>query len=124
MPSGRGPETVPVPLRTSPPRASRHSDAGHAILGARSEAPRPFRGRASRIFARPGLAASESRPCALHRLPPVLRRGRFGDLLRRQLDLFELDEAPLLREAEEADAAWTNAPREESEERYGDYQLV
>lgn len=54
----------------------------------------------------------------------MLGRGRFDDLLRRQLDLFQLDEAPLLREAEEADEAWTNAPREESEERFGEYQLV
>ena len=54
----------------------------------------------------------------------MLGRGRFDDLLRRQLDLFELDEATLLREAEEADDAWTNAPREESEERFGEYQLV
>ena len=54
----------------------------------------------------------------------MLGRGRFEDLLRRQLDLFELDEAALLREAEEADDAWTNAPREESEERFGEYQLV
>jgi hypothetical protein len=54
----------------------------------------------------------------------VLGRGRFDDLIRRQLDLFETDEEPLLREAEEADAAWTNAAREEAEELYGDYQLV
>jgi hypothetical protein len=54
----------------------------------------------------------------------VLGRGRFDDLARRQLDLFEADETPLLGEAEEADAAWTRAPREETEERYGDYQLV
>jgi hypothetical protein len=54
----------------------------------------------------------------------VLGRGRFDDLLRRQLDLFEADEEPLLREADEADAAWTNAGREDAEELYGDYQLV
>lgn len=54
----------------------------------------------------------------------MLGRGRFEDLVRRQLDLFEADEAPLIEEAEEADAAWTRAPREETEERYGDYQLV
>ena len=44
--------------------------------------------------------------------------------MRRQLDLFEADEASLLGEAEDADEAWTQAPREETEERYGDYQLV
>ena len=32
-------------------------------------------------------------------LPPVLGRRRFDDLLRRQLDLFEADEEPLLSEA-------------------------
>jgi hypothetical protein len=54
----------------------------------------------------------------------VLGRGRFEDLVRRQLDLFEADEASLLNEAEDADEAWTQAPREETEERFGDYQLV
>ena len=54
----------------------------------------------------------------------MLRRGRFHDLVERQLDLFEADEAPLLEEAREADAAWTSAGADESEELYGDYQLV
>jgi hypothetical protein len=54
----------------------------------------------------------------------VFGRGRFEDLVRRQLDLFEADERALLEEADDADAAWTHAPREETEERYGDYQLV
>ena len=54
----------------------------------------------------------------------IFRRGRFGDLVRRQLDLFETDEADLLTEASQADAAWTGADREEAEELYGDYQLV
>jgi hypothetical protein len=54
----------------------------------------------------------------------MLRRGRFDDVVRRQLDLFAADHAPLLEEAAEADAAWTAAAREESEELYGRYQLV
>ena len=54
----------------------------------------------------------------------MFRRGRFDDLIERQLDLFAADEAPLISEAEEADAAWTNADRDRAEERYGDYQLV
>lgn len=54
----------------------------------------------------------------------MFRRGRFHDLVERQLDLFEADEAPLLEEAREADAAWTSAGADESEELYGDYQLV
>jgi len=51
-------------------------------------------------------------------------RGRFGDVIRRQLDLFAVDQAPLLAKAEEADAAWTHADRDEAEELYGEYQLV
>ncbi|MBM2823166.1 MAG: hypothetical protein HW413_1912 [Thermoleophilia bacterium] len=52
------------------------------------------------------------------------RRGRFADLIRRQLDHFVADESPLLQEAAEANSAWTNAGANESEELYGDYQLV
>jgi hypothetical protein len=54
----------------------------------------------------------------------VLGRGRFDDLVRRQLDLFEIDGEPLLDEADTADAAWTEADREETEELFGDYQLI
>jgi hypothetical protein len=54
----------------------------------------------------------------------IFRRERFGDLVRRQLDLFETDEAELLEEAAEADVAWTKATADETEELYGDYQLV
>jgi hypothetical protein len=53
-----------------------------------------------------------------------LRRGRFDDLIHRQLDLFASDEAALIAEAEEADAAWTNSSPDAAEELYGDYQLV
>jgi hypothetical protein len=54
----------------------------------------------------------------------MLRRSRFRDVVQRQLDLFAEDEGALLVEAEEADAAWTGAQREETEELYGNYQLV
>ena len=54
----------------------------------------------------------------------IFRRNRFGDLVRRQLDLFEEDEAELLREAETAARAYDEAEREDAEEAYGDYQLV
>ena len=54
----------------------------------------------------------------------MLRRGRFRELVDTQLDLFATDEEALLREAEEVDAVWTNADRDETEELYGDYQLV
>jgi hypothetical protein len=53
-----------------------------------------------------------------------LRRGRFDELVARQLDLFAEDEAPLLREAQEAEAAWVRSGRDEAEESYGDFQLV
>lgn len=54
----------------------------------------------------------------------MLGRKSFADLVSRQLDLFTTDAATLLEEAAEADAAWTNADRDDSEELYGDYQLV
>ena len=54
----------------------------------------------------------------------IFRRNRFGDLVRRQLDLFEEDEAELLQEAETALRAYDDAEREDAEEAYGDYQLV
>jgi hypothetical protein len=53
-----------------------------------------------------------------------LRRNRFGDLVRRQLELFAEDEAELLHEARGAEARYEGAPRGEAEEAYGDYQLV
>jgi hypothetical protein len=52
------------------------------------------------------------------------RRGRFHDLVERQLDLFASDQADLLTEAAEAEAVWNSAPAEAAEEAYGDYQLV
>jgi len=52
----------------------------------------------------------------------VLRRGRFGDVISRQLDLFEREQAGLVRDCEEAEAAYDRAEREEAEERFGDYQ--
>ncbi len=54
----------------------------------------------------------------------MFRRGRFHDLIERQLAFFEADEAVLLREAGDAEAAWTNADAAETEELYGDYQLL
>ena len=54
----------------------------------------------------------------------IFRRHRFGDLVRRQLDLFEEDDVELLREAETAARAYDEAEREDAEEAYGDYQLV
>jgi len=52
------------------------------------------------------------------------RRGPLDDLVERQLSLFAEDDAELLQEAEDAEAAWDAARRETAEEAYGDYQLV
>ena len=52
------------------------------------------------------------------------RRGRFAELVARQLDLFETDEAALLTEAHDAEAAWNRAGRDQSEEAFGDWQLI
>jgi hypothetical protein len=53
----------------------------------------------------------------------IFRRGRFSELVERQLALFASD-TDLLDEADAADAAWTNAVPDETEELYGDFQLV
>ena len=52
------------------------------------------------------------------------RRGRFSQLVMRQLDLFAADDAELLTEAAEAEDAWNASSAENAEEAYGDYQLV
>ena len=52
------------------------------------------------------------------------RRGRFSELVMRQLDLFAADDAELLTEAAEAEDAWNASSAENAEEAYGDYQLV
>jgi hypothetical protein len=54
----------------------------------------------------------------------MLRRSRFRDVVDRQLELFAEDEEELLTEAEAADTAWSEAGADETEELYGDYQLV
>jgi hypothetical protein len=51
----------------------------------------------------------------------VFRRSRFTDVISRQLDLFIREEADLIRECDEAERAYNNAPRDEAEEKYGDY---
>ena len=50
----------------------------------------------------------------------ILRR-RFADLIGRQLDLFEADNAGLIADCAAAERAYDAAPRDEAEERYGDY---
>jgi hypothetical protein len=51
----------------------------------------------------------------------VIRRSRFRSLVAMQLDLFAEENAELLATCEAAEAAYDAAPREEAEERYGDY---
>lgn len=48
-------------------------------------------------------------------------RGRFVDLVERQVALFQEEHAGLIRDCEAALRAYDEAPREEAEERYGDY---
>ena len=49
------------------------------------------------------------------------RRTRFFDLVDRQLEMFRVDRAGLIHDAESALRAYTDAGRGEAEERYGDY---
>jgi hypothetical protein len=52
----------------------------------------------------------------------IFRRGRFADVVARQLDVFAEDEAQgLLEELREAKAKYDRADRDEAEEVYGDY---
>jgi hypothetical protein len=51
----------------------------------------------------------------------VFRRRRFADVIDRQLHLFEREQADLIRECTGAELAYDRAPRDEAEERYGDY---
>lgn len=48
-------------------------------------------------------------------------RGRFVDLVERQLELFEREEEELLADCRSALDDYNAASREEAEERYGDY---
>jgi hypothetical protein len=54
----------------------------------------------------------------------VFRRKRFADVISRQLDLFQREQAALICEAEEAEAKYDRAERDEAEESYGDYQDI
>jgi hypothetical protein len=49
------------------------------------------------------------------------RGGRFAELVRRQLDVFEADNRDLVAACAAAERAYRAAEREEAEERYGDY---
>jgi hypothetical protein len=51
----------------------------------------------------------------------IPRRRRFADLVDRQLDLFEREHAGLIDDCRAALRGYDRAPRDEAEERYGDY---
>lgn len=52
------------------------------------------------------------------------RRSRFGEVVRRQLELFAEEHADLVEEADEMLRRYDAADRDEAEELYGDYLLV
>jgi hypothetical protein len=49
-------------------------------------------------------------------------RGRFSEVIARQLDLFEAQDAEFLRRVDEAERAYDDADSEDAEEVYGRYQ--
>jgi hypothetical protein len=51
----------------------------------------------------------------------MLRRTRFGDVIDRQLELFEREHADVIRAAQETLERYNAADRDEAEELYGDY---
>lgn len=52
----------------------------------------------------------------------MFRRRRFAEVIARQLDLFERDEADLIRQCVEAERRYDRAGRDEAEELFGEYQ--
>lgn len=54
----------------------------------------------------------------------MIFKRRFGELIDRQLDLFEKDNAELLQRAGDAEDDYRAAGRGEAEERFGDLQDV
>ena len=51
----------------------------------------------------------------------MFRREPFGDVIRRQLELFQREEAELIRDTEQAERAYNRAPRDEAEAHYEKY---
>jgi hypothetical protein len=51
----------------------------------------------------------------------ILRRSRFGDVIRRQLDLFAHERAGDIQETQDRLDAYNAADRDDAEELYGDY---
>ena len=50
-----------------------------------------------------------------------MSRARFADLIQRQLELFEQEQAALIADCEHAERAYDAADREDAEERYSEY---
>jgi hypothetical protein len=51
----------------------------------------------------------------------MFRRKRFGDVIARQLELFEREHRGLIDDCIAAERSYDRASRDEAEERYGDY---
>jgi hypothetical protein len=51
----------------------------------------------------------------------IFRRGRFADVIERQLDLFRREHADIVEACDEAERRYAAAGHEEAEERYGEY---
>ena len=51
----------------------------------------------------------------------MFRRRPFADVIRRQLELFEREDAELIRDTEEAERTYNRAPRDEAEAHYERY---
>jgi hypothetical protein len=51
----------------------------------------------------------------------MFRRGRFSDVIKTQLDLFEREHSDVIEEAADRLAAYNRADRDEAEELYGDF---
>ncbi len=51
----------------------------------------------------------------------MIFRRRFGDIVARQLEIFEEENGELIADCEAAEEAYDRAPRDEAEERYGNY---
>ena len=51
----------------------------------------------------------------------IFRRARFGDVIARQLSLFEREYADVIAETHERLRTYNEAERDEAEELYGDY---
>ena len=49
-------------------------------------------------------------------------RSRFSELIERQLDLFEQEDAEFLASVEEAERSYDRADRDDAEEAFGRYQ--